>query len=232
MNKVVLVTGASRGLDWPYAGLSYLKDRMFLPQVESLISQYPKAFDYISLDITHPDAPDTVVNHTVSKFSKLDAVVFNAGVLDPVARMSDVDVNILRKLFDINLFSIISLAQRCLPYLRKAEPGRMILVSSGAATKAYPGWGLTASLIEEQSVVSVALRPGVVDTEMQNFIRNPGNESSMTPENHANFVKLFEDKKLLSPDVPGSVIARLALNASKDLNGVFISWDDPKLESL
>jgi NAD(P)-dependent dehydrogenase (short-subunit alcohol dehydrogenase family) len=44
------------------------------------------------------------------------------------------------RLFDINLFSIVTLVQEALPHLQKTN-GRVINISSGAATKAYRGWG-------------------------------------------------------------------------------------------
>jgi NAD(P)-dependent dehydrogenase (short-subunit alcohol dehydrogenase family) len=44
-------------------------------------------------------------------------------------------------LFDVNVFSIITLVQIALPYLRKSDKGSIIIVSSGAALKGYQGWG-------------------------------------------------------------------------------------------
>jgi NAD(P)-dependent dehydrogenase (short-subunit alcohol dehydrogenase family) len=44
-------------------------------------------------------------------------------------------------LFDVNVFSVISLAQHAMPFLRKSENGSIIIVSSGAALKGYKGWG-------------------------------------------------------------------------------------------
>lgn len=51
----------------------------------------------------------------------------------------------------------------------------------------------------------------------------------MGEASHDRFVKLKNDGNLLHPDVPGHVIAKLGLEAPKDLSGQFISWDDARL---
>lgn len=61
-------------------------------------------------------------------------------VLEPIAPISDGPVEGWKKLFDINVFSIITLVQLALPSLRKSK-GSVIIVSSGAALKGYKGWG-------------------------------------------------------------------------------------------
>jgi NAD(P)-dependent dehydrogenase (short-subunit alcohol dehydrogenase family) len=72
--------------------------------------------------------------------------------------------------------------KEAIPYLRSSR-GSVIFVSSGAATNAYSGWSaysaskaainsIAQSLaLEEPTITSLAIRPGVVDTEMQNDIR-------------------------------------------------------------
>ncbi|KAJ3098932.1 hypothetical protein HDU97_003569 [Phlyctochytrium planicorne] len=189
-SKSVLVTGASRGI-----GLAVCRSLLSqgsrvvgvsrsaiekLPSVQALQTEFPDAFEYISLDLTEPHAAETLVKHAISKVSALDAVVFNAGVLDPISKLSDVDVKGLKHLFDVNVFSILELAQKTLPFLRQAQPGRMIFVSSGAAVKSYPGWGaycmsktalnmMAGSFgLEEPDIVSIALRPG--SSYIYNFI--------------------------------------------------------------
>lgn len=81
---------------------------------------------------------------------------------------------------------------------------------------------------EENSITTVSIRPGMVDTGMQELIRGDGGKS-MDEEDRQKFVGAFENGKLLSPDKPGHVMARLATEATKDLSGQFITWSDEKL---
>ena len=72
----------------------------------------------------------------------------------------------------------------------------------------------------------VAVRPCVVDTEMQAQIRREG-PKTMPPERAAYFLDLKSEGHLEPPHVPARSIAWLALHAPKDFNGEFVSYDDP-----
>lgn len=81
---------------------------------------------------------------------------------------------------------------------------------------------------EEKSIITVSIRPGMVDTGMQELIRGEASRN-MDEEDRLRFVGAYESGKLLSPDKPGHVMAKLATEASKELSGQFITWNDPKL---
>jgi hypothetical protein len=59
---------------------------------------------------------------------------------------------------------------------------------------------------------------------MQGEIRNRG-AGNMDKATHESFVREHAEGKLLPPDVPGHVIAQLALAAPADISGKFLSWD-------
>ncbi len=118
-----------------------------------------------------------------------------------------------------------------LPHLRKTN-GRIILTSSGAATGVYSTWGAYGSskaalnhlamtlAIEEPEVTTVSIRPGVVDTDMQIEVR--GHYAVMDEKDATKFKSLHEDGKLLRPEQPGNVMARLAVQGEKELSGKFL----------
>lgn len=83
---------------------------------------------------------------------------------------------------------------------------------------------------EERSVMSIAVRPGVVDTEMQGAIRSRGAEH-MTEKDHARFTGMHAEGKLVKPEEAGAVLAALALRGSKELSGSFVSWDAEEMKS-
>jgi len=51
----------------------------------------------------------------------------------------------------------------------------------------------------------------------------------MAPNDLAKFIKLHETKTLVRPEDSGHVIAALAINATQDLSGKFVSWDEEAL---
>ena len=76
---------------------------------------------------------------------------------------------------------------------------------------------------EEPSLTCLSIRPGVVDTQMQSDIRNV-HSSLMDEKDVARFQTLHQEGQLLKPEQPGHVIARLALNASRQLSGRFLEY--------
>lgn len=252
--KVVLVTGASRGIGLAVAeellkcgnvvyGLGRSK-LATLPKVASLQASFQQNFFYESADICSSNDSDKVVKNLLDRFGRLDAIVHNAGVLDPIVRIADIATDSssyegYRKLFDVNFFSVAQLTSRCMEELRKTR-GHLVFVSSGAATHAYKGWSAYCTskaalnmlcecvALEEPDVFTVAIRPGVVDTDMQAVIRNDGLKG-MGKEAHSQFIDFQKNARLLPPEKPAKVIAKLAVdrNIKRDeLNGKFFSWDD------
>lgn len=117
------------------------------------------------------------------------------------------------------------------------------MCSSGAATGHYSTWGaygaskaalnhLAGTLaVEEKDVTTVSIRPGVVDTDMQVSIRNT-HSGAMDEKDAAKFHELKETGGLLKPEQPGNVMAKLAVDAPKEVSGKFLSWDDDALEAF
>ncbi|EMG46930.1 Oxidoreductase, putative [Candida maltosa Xu316] len=192
-------------------------------------------------DITDALVSKKAVDLAVSKFGQLNSIIANAGVLEPVGTIDSTSVDDWKRLYDINLFSIVELIKQSLPHLKKTT-GRVIAVSSGAATKAYSGWyaygsskaalnHLILSLAtDEKDIRAISIAPGVVDTEMQNDIRGKHGKN-MSPEGLQRFIDLHKNKQLVAPEEPGTVYAKLALNGwSDDLNGKFLRYNDEVLK--
>lgn len=76
---------------------------------------------------------------------------------------------------------------------------------------------------EEPDVTSVAVRPGMVDTEMQRELRED-HATALDAEMHSKFTGVHKDGKLLKPEQPGHVMAKLVLDAPKEISGCFYSY--------
>ncbi|KAJ2803334.1 hypothetical protein H4R21_002072 [Coemansia helicoidea] len=179
----------------------------------------------------------------------LMALINNAGMLEPVAPVARVQhpwdpaatsaLADWRKHFELNLFAPMELSRRLLPTLR-ATNGRIINISSGAASYPYHGWGayctskaaldmLTATIAaEEPSVTTVSVSPGAIDTDMQTYIREKARDV-MRADEFEKFENMYLEGKLLHPSTPAFVIARIALEAPRSMSGHVYKWDDPTL---
>ena len=170
-------------------------------------------------------------------------------MLPRTAKVDDSDPEEWRQCFDINFFSAIAFVGACLrpcskstsnfsqvkaalPALRKTK-GCILFTSSGASRSSTGGWGaygaskaainhLALTLgVEEAEVTSISVRPGVVDTEMQRDIRDV-HVSAMKEQDAAKFLTLHKEGRLLKPEQPGHVMAKLVLQAPRNLSGQFL----------
>ncbi|KAI9267826.1 hypothetical protein BY458DRAFT_437010 [Sporodiniella umbellata] len=151
---VVIITGASRGIGKAAAikALTVFNAKIVavardINALKALKEQVAKDFDkgesiqIVSGDLTDPSTAQKAVDVAISTWGKLDSIIANAGLLEPIVSIADGSVEDWKKLFDVNVFSIISLVQISIPFLRKSDRGSIVLVSSGAAVKGYKGWG-------------------------------------------------------------------------------------------
>ncbi|KAL8291727.1 hypothetical protein RQP46_001985 [Phenoliferia psychrophenolica] len=258
-NPVVILTGASKGI-----GLATLNillrasvnvvsvSRTETPELTSLAAKYPGVLVISLGDVSKDEDNKAAVDVAMQSFSRLDGVILNAGTLSPLGTIASMKgkVDEVEGLFRVNFLSLVSLLSHAIPYLNSKEnkpeakdgvTGRIVLVSSGAATGGVAGWGAYSaskaamnSLArtlgnEESSIVTVAVRPGVVDTGMQLAIRETGLQH-MKAEDHKKFSGLHESGNLIPPHKPGGILAGLALAAEPTLSGSFVDWNDVAMD--
>jgi NAD(P)-dependent dehydrogenase (short-subunit alcohol dehydrogenase family) len=128
---------------------------------------------------------------------------------------------------------IIMQTKAALPALRESK-GKLIFTSSGVAISAMDSLSLygatkaamnyfTLSLANEgPDVTAIAVRPDMVDTDMQREIRQD-HVNNMPNEAVSIFIEAHRDGKLCKPEQPGHVMAKLVLDAPHTLSGRFIT---------
>ena len=188
------------------------------------------------------------------KYGGIDRLVCCAGVLGPISKIgtwneSISDGNELLKVFQVNVVSAMQLCHFCLPFLRKSKTGgRILFVSSGAANRGIDGWSpyctskaallhfatcldteemiRTNDMPKESSdrVGVLSVRPGVVDTDMQTYIREQGSPEGM--KEHKKFVDLKENNQLESPEKIGEILSCLTDSFPYGWSGTFKSYND------
>lgn len=249
--KTILITGASRGLGAAMARIAAemgaavainARSEEGLARVAGEIEAGGGQVVVVPGDVSQEGDCAAMVERVVERFGRLDALVNNAGVLEPIATMAEADAAGWGYSLMVNVLGPMMLIQAAIPHLR-ATAGRVVNVSSGAATGATVGWAsycaskaalnhMTRVLaLEEPGITAVAVRPGMVDTEMQAVIRNEGT-AGMTEADHRRFVERFEKGELVRPEVSGRALVKLALYAPLEWSGEFLSWDEKRVEEL
>lgn len=247
----LIITGASRGLGAATAKIAAqlganvvinARSEDDLVTMSEEIRESGGTALSVAGDVSHIEDCWRLVNKALREYGQVDAIINNAGIIDPMSTIAEADPHIWKENIAINLLGPVYLTQAALPHLRK-QNGRVINVSSGAAVKVVEGWSAYCSAkaainhfnrvlaSEEDAITAIAFRPGAVDTEMQENIREEGGEG-MPQSDHQRYMRLHREGKLLPPEAPGKSMAVLALYAPHDWSGDFIPWDEPRVLDL
>ncbi len=152
--KVVLVTGASRGLGYQAAleatrrGAHVIAVARTVGGLEDLdddIKALGGSTTLVPQDLRDFDALDRLGAAIFERWKRLDGLVANAGVLGVLTPLSHLDPKDFETTFAVNVTANYRLIRSLDPLLRQSEAGRAVFVSSGAAHGVKPFWGLYAA---------------------------------------------------------------------------------------
>lgn len=181
--QVALVTGASSGIGRETAlGLARQGWRVIaaarrLDRLEALAAQEPHIIPR-QVDLADPEQVEDFAAWLAAQPVPVTLLVNNAGYALRGA-VEDVPLADVRRLYQVNLFSLIRVTQACLPGMRRLRTGRVVNISSMAGRLAFPGNATYASSkfaleaycdamrleVEGFGIKVIAVRPGPVATE-------------------------------------------------------------------
>jgi len=144
-DKIALITGANKGIGLEIArqlgtqGITVLlgvrDENRGQEAAEKLQTEHINAHT-VQLDVTNQDSIDAAANYIESKFGRLDILVNNAGIAIDNMPPSQLDIEVLRRTYDTNVFGVFAVTKAMLPLLRKSEAGRIVNISSGLGSLA------------------------------------------------------------------------------------------------
>lgn len=191
--QVVAITGASRGIGaaaarvFAAAGARVALLARSEGQVESLAAEIGENALALPCDVADWASVSAAVEQIVVTWGRLDVLVNNAGVIDPIARLDEADPAAWARLIDINLTGVFHGMRAAVPVMKRQGTGTILTISSGAAHRPLEGWSaycaskagaamLTRALHEEEGqwLRVMGLSPGTVATEMQVQIKASG----------------------------------------------------------
>ena len=148
-NKVIIVTGSSSGIGLATAKLLSKKGAIvvvtsrYKDDVEKVAKDIPGSFAVV-VDMTKPTDIKNLVKKTMQKFSRIDAVINNAG--QPAqGNIENFPIDEYRKNIELNLFGPTILMQQVIPIMRKQGGGSIVNIGSGTTKMALPGVGVYSS---------------------------------------------------------------------------------------
>ena len=182
-NKVILITGASRGIGQAVAlaaakaGANVIITGRTIGALEDLddkINAVGGKATIVELDFLDHAAMPRLAAAIQGRWGKLDGLVANAAMLGPLSPLSHLDDTVWDNTIAVNLTAQWHLIKAMEPLLLAASAGRAILVSSGVADGIKPFWGPYA--ISKAGLEAMG-RVWAGETEQTNLrinILNPG----------------------------------------------------------
>jgi NAD(P)-dependent dehydrogenase (short-subunit alcohol dehydrogenase family) len=179
--KVVLITGASRGIGLSTA--QYLLEQGYIvygtSRSKDHLESNKNGILFLLMDLSQDLSVTNGIKEILDNEGQIDIVVNSAamGLFGPAEECS---LDQARSLFEVNVFGAMRLMKNILPQFRKQGHGLMIHVSSMAALDSFPGldWytaskcaleGLVESMAYSVSTLHninlVLVEPGPVNTD-------------------------------------------------------------------
>lgn len=235
-DKVVVVTGAGSGIGRALArelldrGARVAAVDLRQEGLDETAAQLD-AGDRLSLhlgDISDKAAVQALPDAVIAAQGCVDAVINNAGVIQPFVDFVELDEAVIDRMIDINLYGTLHMCRAFLPHLLQRPEGHLVNVASMGGFMPFPGQtmygvskagvkllteGLYAELADTNVAVSVVM-PGAVAT---NISTNSGVQMKTDPEQAQSSAM----KPLPAPDAARAIVdgmerARLHILVGRD----------------
>ncbi|KAI9467354.1 NAD-P-binding protein [Lactarius psammicola] len=237
--KVVLITGASRGIGqetaitYAMAGADVTiagRSQETLDKTAAAIHAAVSGAQVLAVptDVRDPKATEAAVQATLERFGRLDVLIANAGVLNNMnQKLADKDPDRWWNTFEVNIRGVYNIVRASLSALEKTS-GRIVVVSSGAAQLRIPHASDYATskhavnrlvefiALEYPKLTAFTLHPGTVKTQMTG-------EAGIEPP---------DDLIFDTPQLPAATMLYLTSGRIDWLNGKYLAatWDIGEIE--
>jgi len=192
--KTILITGASRGIGRAAAlaasargwavGVNYARDEVAAQEVVEIIARAGGRAVALRGDVSVEEDVAAMFEGTANALGPVTGVVVNAGIVAPTAKLVDMGLERMRRVFEVNVLGAYLTAREAARRLSKSRGGgggSIVLISSAAARLGSPNLyvdyagskgaidtlahGLSKELASEGVRVN-AIRPGLIETDI------------------------------------------------------------------
>lgn len=250
-DKTILVTGSGKGLGSAIAieaakqGMNvvvhYFSNESKAKEICGEIKKYGSRCIAIKGDLGKQDDIDYLFEQIEKEFGGVDILVNNAAMQYQLS-FDKYSLEQMKRIFEVNLGGYQAVSKRAIGYMKKANWGRIINISSVHAkrpTNFDPGYGMTKGAIKMLTrELAIELAPyhitvnaielGYVDVGVKS-----GNPAEIFPENwKENYPPIFRLRKLpvwdrlISQEEVGKTVMFFASNDARSITGSSIRLDD------
>lgn len=143
-NKVVLVTGGSRGIgkaislafgrEGAKVGVNYTSNKVKADEVVDEIVRSGGEAVALQADVTREERIKDMVDALISRYGKIDVLINNAGILIQ-GKLIDTPAETIRKMLDVDLLGVFLATRAVLPHMLEKDYGRIVNIASQLGQK-------------------------------------------------------------------------------------------------
>lgn len=189
MNKVIIVTGASKGIGKEISKelakkgntiiANYNKSEKEIKELQQELEKQNIKIDIYKADVSNREEATNLVKYTIQKYGKIDVLINNAGIsqIKEFTQITDEDWN---NMINTNLNSVFYMSQEACHNMIHNKKGCIINISSiwgitGASCEVHYSVSkagvdaLTKALAKELGPSNIrvnSIAPGIINTEM------------------------------------------------------------------
>jgi len=174
-----LVTGASRGIGRAVAhalaerGATVGLAARSTSELEALARELPGEHHPLTCDVALPASIATAIEDFVAATGGLDLLVANAGIAyyAPIVTQS---LESIEQMTEVNWLGTVYTVKSALPFLLEGGDGHIVVMSSGAGLRGFPGAAAYSATKAAQRMFAEALRHELADTGVSVTTVYPG----------------------------------------------------------
>jgi NAD(P)-dependent dehydrogenase (short-subunit alcohol dehydrogenase family) len=242
--RSVILTGASRGIGAAAAealaaeGAAVLLLARSSEGITGLATRLRRGgaqAEAMTCDVAEWSQVQAAVARAHEAFGRIDALINNAGVIEPIGPLASADPRAWAHAADINFKGVFHGIRAVLPGMRAQGSGTIVNLGSGAAHNPLEGWShycaakaATAMLTRcahlenrGRGVRVFSLSPGTVATDMQRAIKASG----------INPVSQMDFTTHAPPDEPARALVWLLTEDAAPFAGQEVSLRDPDIRA-
>lgn len=212
--KVFLVTGAGSGMGKELTmallnkgakvAAADIKEES-LQELKKAVGRNDNNLTIYILDISNKEAVDNLPKEIIEKQGSIDAMVNNAGIIQPFVKVNELEYNTIERVMNINFFGTLYMVKAFLPHLLKRPEAYIVNTSSMGGFLPVPGQGVYGASKAAVKLLTEALYAELKDTNVNVSVVFPG----------AVATNITENSGVKAPSMPKDAKEYKSLSASK-----------------
>lgn len=238
-NKVFVVTGAGSGI-----GMELVKALLAdnakvaavdihegtLQQLKQDIGEKADRISTHTLDISDKQAVEKLPSEVIKAHGSVDAVINNAGIIQPFVKVNDLDYKSIERVININFYGTLYMTKSFLPHLLTRSEAHIINVSSMGGFLPVPGQSVYGASKAAVKLLTEGLYAELTDTSVDVSIVFPGaTETNITKNSGVDIPAQALSQAKKYKTLPASDAAKIIIKGIKKNRAQIFVGNDSKL---